>query len=279
MSHFREEPRAHAPSARHQNQNFFRQGPVTHSTRGANSRNTQTAPQSTQRDTNTSRPIELPLQRNNQSPHNGRHNDGGLHRRVRQLQGIKDRLQREHDNLRREHDSLRREYDGLRIEHYSYRREHDKLSRSHDNLQCSYDQIKHENSKLNSIHKGQDRVWLKRLKNYIAPYLESKEPGSNEVPDDSLDDAMLSLRQDALQVQALRTQAQISKDRMQDLQLEMLSRVEKVPTTPDEQLAQEFRTIKALIRSLSRSIRIAPDVDVLAVLHSDDLLFGISEHE
>ncbi|OAL52302.1 hypothetical protein IQ07DRAFT_597939 [Pyrenochaeta sp. DS3sAY3a] len=90
---------------------------------------------------------------------------------------------------------------------------------------------------------------------------------------------MKSLRRDALQAQSLRTQAQVSKDRMQALQLEMLSRVEKVRTTPDDQLAQDFRTIKAMVRSLSRSIQIAPDVDVLAVLHSYDLASSISEHE
>jgi hypothetical protein len=62
------------------------------------------------------------------------------------------------------------------------------------------------------------------------------------------------------------------REQIQELQKEMLARVQKVQAVSDEQFAQNFRAIIGHIKSLSRSVRLNPGADLLQVLGSGFLL-------
>ncbi|KAH4054948.1 hypothetical protein HBI38_104890 [Parastagonospora nodorum] len=63
-----------------------------------------------------------------------------------------------------------------------------------------------------------------------------------------------------------------SEDQVEALQKDMLSRVDRVKAVSDERLAQDFRAIVSLVRTLSRSIRPLKDASIFDVLHARTML-------
>jgi hypothetical protein len=82
----------------------------------------------------------------------------------------------------------------------------------------------------------------------VRPWLEDRESvhvaGTKQRTFKSI---LLDIRQETVENRVLQEQ-------LRELQQEMLAKVEKVQSTPDEQFAQDFRSLAAAIKGLSRSI-------------------------
>jgi hypothetical protein len=76
------------------------------------------------------------------------------------------------------------------------------------------------------------------------------------------------LRHDVTEISDLRKQ-------VQQLQRDALAKVDKVRVVPDNQFAQDFCAIVAMIKSLSRSICPSEDVDIFKILDSGILLSDV----
>jgi len=63
------------------------------------------------------------------------------------------------------------------------------------------------------------------------------------------------------------------------LQKDMLSRVDQVKTVSDEQLAQDFRAIVSLVKTLSRSVRPLKDANIFEVLHARTMLNDVDNSQ
>jgi hypothetical protein len=68
------------------------------------------------------------------------------------------------------------------------------------------------------------------------------------------------------------------QDQIQVLQKELLSKADKVQAIPDEELAQDFRVIVSLIKTLSRTIRLNEVIDLVAILGGGLMLEDVSRH-
>jgi hypothetical protein len=77
------------------------------------------------------------------------------------------------------------------------------------------------------------------------------------------------------QVQTLRNQLQASRSQVQTLQNQLLAGVDKVNVYTDDQFSQDFRALTALIKTLSRSVRVAEHADVTSTLETCGLLKGV----
>ncbi|KAI4909432.1 hypothetical protein J4E90_008129 [Alternaria incomplexa] len=71
------------------------------------------------------------------------------------------------------------------------------------------------------------------------------------------------LRQD---LESSKAAVENSRTQTQVLQKEMLARVPKIQAISDEAFSRRFHTLASMVKSLSRSVRITPEVDVLAIL-------------
>ena len=87
------------------------------------------------------------------------------------------------------------------------------------------------------------------------------------------------------EIQTLRAQLQTSQGQkddlqrqVQSLQKQILARVDKVQAVSDDQLNQDFRSLAALVKSLSRSIRVTEHMDILGVLEPQTLHGDVAEH-
>jgi hypothetical protein len=76
----------------------------------------------------------------------------------------------------------------------------------------------------------------------------------------------------------LEDQEQDLRAQVQDLQTELLSRVDETGAVSDDQLAQDFRTLISMVRTLSRMISFDSSVDVVEILASPGFLQDVSPH-
>jgi hypothetical protein len=90
-------------------------------------------------------------------------------------------------------------------------------------------------------------------------------------PMDRLQDQTQLLRQQNEVVTSLR-------DQVQKLQSDALSKVERVRVVPDNQFAQDFRSLVSTIRALSRSVRLPDSADGLQVLQTRILTAEVPQH-
>jgi hypothetical protein len=67
-----------------------------------------------------------------------------------------------------------------------------------------------------------------------------------------------------------------SRNQIQGLQKQLLAGVDKVNVYIDDQLSQDFRALIALVKSLSRSVRIAQNVDVPGTLKPCGMIKGVA---
>jgi hypothetical protein len=71
-------------------------------------------------------------------------------------------------------------------------------------------------------------------------------------------------------------QEQALRQRVQDLQADLLARVETTQVISDDDLAQDFRTLVSMVRTLSRMISFNESMDVVEILGSLGFLKGVS---
>jgi hypothetical protein len=77
-------------------------------------------------------------------------------------------------------------------------------------------------------------------------------------------------------VQTLQDQLQASRNQVKILQNQLLAGVDKVYVYTDDQLNQDFRALIALVKSLSRSVRVAQHANVTGTLEPWGLLKGVA---
>jgi hypothetical protein len=80
-------------------------------------------------------------------------------------------------------------------------------------------------------------------------------------------------------IHALEGQVESLQTQVQSLQKQMLDRVDKVVIVSDDQFSQDFRALAALVKSLSRSIRITEDMDIIGILPPGYLHTHVAEHQ
>jgi hypothetical protein len=97
---------------------------------------------------------------------------------------------------------------------------------------------------------------------YIQPYASKKNLRYDDKNEDSTDQVLGPLLEDAMEASSLRSQVAM-------LQKDMLANVEKVHSVSDDQFRLDFGTLASLIKSFSRAIKLPSDTNVSDI----DLLY------
>ncbi|KAF2820899.1 hypothetical protein CC86DRAFT_386926 [Ophiobolus disseminans] len=120
-------------------------------------------------------------------------------------------------------------------------------------------------SKISKVHKelesrfvSVDSRFTYLIEQLVIPYAAAKGLKWDDQTKDTVDVVMDPLVSDALEAGNLREQVQV-------LQKDTFARIEKGEAISDEQLAQDFRNLIELVKTLSRTIRLNEQVDVEAV--------------
>lgn len=145
-------------------------------------------------------------------------------------------------------------------------REHKKISGErikdlHQNLQILEDERCYTTSRYNYL-----------VKKVVLPYAQYRNLQWNEQTGETIDIFVDPLVADALEADSLREQKSA-------LQRELLAGVEKGEAMTDEYFAQEYRNLAALVKTLSRGIRLEPYVNVIESLDSGILLGNVAKGE
>jgi hypothetical protein len=167
-------------------------------------------------------------------------------------------------NLKSEHDKIKKTNSRLRDERDNLREQRDHLRELCDGLQERKDTIKRDNN-----YTGIRYRYL--VDKVIIPYAKSKGLEWNEQTGETIDVVVDPLVADAVEASSLRGQVRA-------LQKELLATVEKGGAIPDQQFAQEFRNLAALIKTLSRTVRLGPQTNVLELLGPGILLDKVAKH-
>ena len=142
---------------------------------------------------------------------------------------------------------------------------------------------------------GQNQIWQKKLQasqgeaqaaSIEARVWKDKMQALSQQAQASLDQMQI-LRQQVQtsqnQNKALRKkmetsqgQEQALRDQVQDLQRDLLARIEKAHTMSDDQLNQDFCTLASMIKTMSRTIPFDASVDVAEALSSPGFLGDVS---
>jgi hypothetical protein len=109
------------------------------------------------------------------------------------------------------------------------------------------------------------------VNNLILPYAHRKDLHFDGRTAKTLDFVIRPLLQDAKQVDVLRKQ-------VHDLQQELMVNAKKTNAIPDEQFAQDFRSLAAQIKTLSRQLRPFEGADVVSLLRIGGLASGSARH-
>ncbi|KAJ4361460.1 hypothetical protein N0V95_001877 [Ascochyta clinopodiicola] len=157
-----------------------------------------------------------------------------------------ERQQLEYEKLQVELETQRNESQQLRKERDDARQQCDKLKRRHEIAGAKYKQV---------------------LASTILPYAQAKGLHWGRQTSENQTMVLKSLLTDAEEADGLRI-------RVGMLQNEMLAKRDNVQALPDEQLAQDFRSILALIKSLARTVRPSQGVDITKFTGPSGLLRG-----
>jgi hypothetical protein len=122
-----------------------------------------------------------------------------------------------------------------------------------------YSKLEHAFCKLQYTSEADRRLLLAIINKHLIPYAQKNGPIPRSWTHETVLDLLDGLSRDAANAGLL--QAQI-----QTLQKEMLAKIDKIQADPDEQFAKEFRVIASLIKTLSRTIRLAETADVEGAL-------------
>jgi hypothetical protein len=128
-------------------------------------------------------------------------------------------------------------------------------------------------------YKKEYNLVLDRTVRRYADILGIKSNAMTHIQRASISDALVA---DAIASRNLRMEA-VTKDtnlhkaqeQLRTLQAEMLSRVDNIPTIPDNHLAQGFRSLESCVKALSRSIRTSACTDISDVLKPCGFLVGV----
>lgn len=109
------------------------------------------------------------------------------------------------------------------------------------------------------------------VRKYLLPYARHLDICYDDTDDSAMKELLRPLIADAMEATSLRAQVQL-------LQKELLSNVEKVHATSDEQFAQDFRALSSGIKALSRMTSLNDKVDIFDVLGAPILVQDVLPH-
>lgn len=144
------------------------------------------------------------------------------------------------------------------------------LQAQQDTLKFHYESLEKENTKLKywaNYTKGRYRHIVERL---VLPYAHEKKLRFRDHNKASMDLVLSPMLQDLSEVD-------VTRQRLHSLQHEMLSTKEKAQSVSDEQLAQNFRGLATLIKSLSRAANMDPSVNVVEPFAHYNLICKVSK--
>lgn len=224
-------------------------------------------------------------------------------------------LRQQLEHLRQELRQPKREPREPNGDYRQLMRDHQALRTEHQDLQCKENELQQDlayaefklkalEQELNSVHVMTEAEtqtfaldFFQSRYNHIVnmvlkPFATTRGFEYNDANDRLMDLVLRPLYEDALEASELRrqvseilsqlqksqTEASSLRSHVQELQKEMLARIEKVQAISDEHFAQDFRSLGAHVKSLSRSARLNLGADMLQSLGSGSLLSNTSEH-
>lgn len=138
-----------------------------------------------------------------------------------------------------------------------------------EELKQEYSKLHAENARLKkerdgvSIDKANHKFYVSRydyiLRNLILPYANDKGLQFDDRQIKTLDFVLQPLLQNAME-------ADVLQDQVDELQQNLLTRVSNENAIPDEQLAQDFRSLVAQIKTLSRLLFPYEGADIVEIL-------------
>jgi len=195
----------------------------------------------------------------------------GHEEQMKQQQAILEDLQQDHHKARKDNARLREQRTEILKERVKEQEEHDELKKAYTYLQKHYDDIAKQKVKLEHKHDYVDQRYNYLVGKVMVPYAQTTGRTWDDQAGATIDVVIDPLFVDALEASSLREQ-------VCTLQKEMFARVDKGDPVSDEQLAQDFRNLAAVIKSLSRTIRFTEEVDVIKVLGTPPMLEKVATH-
>jgi hypothetical protein len=116
------------------------------------------------------------------------------------------------------------------------------------------------------------------LEYLVKPYAVKRRFEFRDLTDESIEKVIDPMLRDASQAKPLRSEVQRLRTQVQELQHDMLAKVNKVDTISDDQFAKGFRSLASTIKSFTRSIRFVAQVNIIKVLESLVLLNNVAPH-
>lgn len=197
--------------------------------------------------------------------------------RYRSLEGTKNKLQTEHRQQKSEIENLKYDLKHLqRIEediyyiadHYLRPYARKRGLRVKDDTITSYDDV------LKPMLK--DALQVHPLRSEVLNLRVSAQATKDEVQ--ALRSRLAEVRVSHNQSQAMHDQVRSLQEEVQSLQKQLLTKVEKVHVVSDDVFDKDFRNLIAMVKSLSRSVRITKDMNMLESLDSRGLLTDVHDH-
>ncbi|KAF2642544.1 hypothetical protein P280DRAFT_548005 [Massarina eburnea CBS 473.64] len=144
--------------------------------------------------------------------------------------------------------------------------------------------IKNEDAKLRDGNLKQKLDTLYRfcndvVKNYAQPYAAKKNMQYDLGSIEKIYGFLAYIFNDALEAAPLRAQVQSLEAQIQALQKDMLAKVDKTQSVPDEQFRRDFGNLASAIKTFSRSIKLSPDINIadIGMIHGCVLVAQVPE--
>ncbi|KAJ4324501.1 hypothetical protein N0V94_001241 [Neodidymelliopsis sp. IMI 364377] len=146
----------------------------------------------------------------------------------------------------------------------------DQLQKQRDDFRKKYDKLVHRYQRLEHHYKFAHGRYTHIVQETILPYIQAKKLEWDHQTAETMAMVLQPLTIDAVEASELRIQ-------VTTLQNEMLAKRDKIEIISDEQFAQDFRNLAALIKSLSRTVRPMQGVNLTEFTGSPGLLRGLSQ--
>jgi hypothetical protein len=212
------------------------------------------------------------------------------------LRNENSKLQNELYHLREEkdkHAQLRTEMLDLNFNFLKLKDKHAALHKESLNLQNGLHYLEDENRKLKDEKTYVTARYDCLVRVLVQPYARDRNLHWDDQDGDSINTTLKPLIKDAMQAKQVRQLFESAKEeakaledevtglktQVQSLQKELLARVDKVVAVSDDQFTQDFRALTALVKSLSRSVRITERSNVSGFLEPHLLHENVADHQ
>jgi hypothetical protein len=175
----------------------------------------------------------------------------------------------------------------------------DKLRQKNLRLQHELQELNAKHAELTAEKRHIKHRYGILVRELMRPYARGQNLQWNDHDTDSINRTLLPLIADVTEAsqvkhQLLRSETDVYtlqdqlrasqihtaslQTQVQSLQKQMLAQVDKVIAVPDHQFNQDFRTLAAMVKTLSRSIRVTEDMTMSDVLEPHVLHYNVAEH-